>query len=242
MSAFPFLCRVGRCLKSPFRLLDADGKSTRSFALNPIWHPGRQQGRPASGAHVTQAGSGPTYINHASAIDLSRYQEPDPARSLARFPPFTSTPPPGYPPRSWLLVSHHCVRSPMRSSESTPILLKHSQHSSISPPRPFFLAYLPRVLAWSLVGFILVNWFNWVGVSDHGLPERPQPPNTQPFVLPKYISRNLGAYSPWYPVQRYKRPSQECEVTQVSRQLASDCTSFASRVIEQSILSVLFGD
>src|SRR5258706_11586880 len=100
----------------------------------------------------------------------------------------------------------------MRSSEVTPILPNHSRPST-SFPRPFFLVYLPRVFAWCLAGFILVTWFNWVGVYT---PEGPQPPSTQPFVLPTYISHNLGAYSPWYPVQRYKRPPKECEVTQVS--------------------------
>ena len=107
----------------------------------------------------------------------------------------------------------------MRSNEVVPILPKYLPSSSTPPPRAFFLAYLPRILAWCLTGFILVTWFNWVGVSP---PEDPQPPDTQPFVLPTYISHNLGAYTPWYPVQRYRSPPKECEVTQVSSQLDSD--------------------
>ena len=137
MSAFPFLCRVGRCLKSPFRL-DADGKSTRSFALNPIWHPG-QQGRPASGAHVTQAGSGPTYINHASAIDLSRYQEPDPhVRSRASLLLLLPRPPVILlAPGSWyptIAFGHPCVlASRPLSSSSTRSTLQYRLlgHSSL---------------------------------------------------------------------------------------------------------------
>ena len=125
----------------------------------------------------------------------------------------------------------------MRSSEVTPILPNRSLSPSISSTRPFFLVYLPRVLAWSLAGFILVTWFNWVGVYT---PAGPQPPNTQPFVLPTYISHNLGAYSPWYPVQRYKNPPKECAVTQVSRQLDSDGARFPCRLIEQSTPSGFF--
>jgi len=102
----------------------------------------------------------------------------------------------------------------MRPSELTPILLGPS---SKSPSQPFFLAYLPRILAWSLAGFILVNWFSWVGVYSSDVPKRPRPPNTEPFVLPNYISHNLGPYTPWYPLQRYKNPPKQCEVTQVSR-------------------------
>ena len=117
----------------------------------------------------------------------------------------------------------------MRSTEVTPILPNHSLPASASSPRPFFLVYLPRVLAWCLVGFILVTWSNWVGVYA------PQPPNIQPFVLPKYISHNLGAYSPWYPVQSYKSPPKECEVTQVSKQERFRRYSVRRRVIEQSI-------
>jgi hypothetical protein len=130
----------------------------------------------------------------------------------------------------------------MLSSEVTPILPKYLLPFSTSSPRPFFLVYLPRILAWCLAGFILVTWFNWAGVYVPG--GGPQPPNTQPFVLPTYISHNLGAYTPWYPVQRYKSPPKECGVTQVSRQLGSDGARLACRcrviAIAQSIPSVLF--
>lgn len=103
----------------------------------------------------------------------------------------------------------------MRPNELTPILLKPSSTSS---PRLFFLAYLPRILAWSLAGFILINWLSWVGVYDGDVLKRPQPPNTEPFVLPNYISHNLGPYTPWYPLRRYRSPPKQCEVTQVSGQ------------------------
>lgn len=163
------------------------------------------------------------YTTHARAIHHT-----DPARSLARstasLPLFSHSYPAPRLSSSQLLGSIRSPRPLMYSTEVTPILRKHSLPLSVSSPRPFFLAYLPRVLAWCLAGFILVTWSNWVGVYA---PARQQPPNTQPFVLPNYISHNLGAYSPWYPVQRYKSPPKECEVTQVSRQPDSDDTRFA---------------
>jgi hypothetical protein len=126
------------------------------------------------------------------------------------------------PPRSQYTI--FASGPSMHSSETTPILPKHSQSSSTSPPRSFFLAYLPRVLAWCLAGFILVSWFTWVGVYRTNEPDHSRPPETQPFVLPTYISHNLGAYSPWYPVHEYASPPKGCKVTQVSRQLNSDGT------------------
>jgi hypothetical protein len=89
--------------------------------------------------------------------------------------------------------------------------------SNLYEPKPLsvrarhFLARIPIILSVFFAVFVLVQWGL---VFEDNMPTGP-PGHGPPFILPSNVSKLLGPYSPWYPVEYYVPPPSVCNITQV---------------------------
>lgn len=75
-----------------------------------------------------------------------------------------------------------------------------------------FLARIPIILSVFFAVFLIVQW----GLLFEETIPTGSPGRGPPFLLPANISKLLGPYSPWYPVEYYVLPPSTCNITQVS--------------------------